>query len=196
MAKIISAGNGTKRDVIISRSAGLFRAKGYASSSMRELAELLGVEAPSLYNHIGGKGELLQQICTKVALQFNNQMEEVNAGAASSSAKIESLIRFHIWMMMEHYDEVYVSNHDWRYLNEPYLAKFLAQRKIYEGKFIAIINDGIIKGDLKNLNPFVAVLTILSAVRGLEFWQRHKKDIPAVELEEAMVNHLLNGLIK
>ena len=39
------------------------------------------------------------------------------------------------------------------------------------------------------------VLTILSAVRGLEFWQRHKKNISAQVLEDTMVDHLLNGIV-
>ena len=52
------------------------------------------------------------------------------------------------------------------------------------------------KKELKNINPYVAVLTILSAVRGLEFLQRHKKNISATELENDMVTHLLKGIAK
>ena len=46
------------------------------------------------------------------------------------------------------------------------------------------------------MHPHVAVLIILSAVRGLEFWQRHKKNINVADLEKDMVTHLLNGLTK
>jgi TetR/AcrR family transcriptional regulator, cholesterol catabolism regulator len=196
MAKIKTAENGTKKDVIVAQAAKLFREKGYASSSMRELAEKLGVEAPSLYNYIGSKSELLLQVCQQVANKFTSQLQEVTSLACPASEKLAILIRFHIKMMIENYDEVYISNHDWRYLNEPYLAKFLAQRKTYENKLITIIAEGINTGELKNMNPHVIVLTLLSAVRGLEFWQRHKKEIPAAELEETMVHHLLSGLIK
>ena len=61
---------------------------------------------------------------------------------------------------------------------------------------VQLVRDGIKKKELKNIHPHVAVLTILSAVRGLEFWQRHKKELAAEELENNIVNHLLNGLIK
>ena len=61
---------------------------------------------------------------------------------------------------------------------------------------VQLVRDGIKKKELKNIHPHVAVLTILSAVRGLEFWQRHKKELVAEELENNIVNHLLNGLIK
>ncbi len=52
------------------------------------------------------------------------------------------------------------------------------------------------KKELQNIHPHVAVLTILSAVRGLEFWQRHKKELSIEVLENNIVNHLLHGLIK
>lgn len=194
MAKIKAAKNGTKKDVITQKGATLFRQKGFASSSMRELADSIGVEASSLYNHIGSKSEILQSICFKVANDFNMQLNEVEKSGSNAVAKLENLIRFHIHMMLETYDEVYVANHEWKQLEEPYLSNFLNQRKIYEGKLVEIINTGIKNGELKKINPHVAILIILSAVRGLEFWQRHKKNVSITDLENDMVNHLLNGL--
>jgi hypothetical protein len=61
---------------------------------------------------------------------------------------------------------------------------------------IALIKKGIQTKEFVNINPHVAVLTILSAVRGLEFWQRHKKNLEQKSLEQDIVYHLLNGLKK
>ena len=194
MAKIKAAKNGTKKDVITKKGAVLFRKKGFAASSMRELADNIGVEASSLYNHIGSKSEILQSICFKVANDFNMHLNEVEKNTGSAVSKLENLIRFHIHMMLNDYDEVYVANHEWKQLEEPYLSNFLNQRKIYEGRLVEIINEGIKTGELKTVNPHVAILIILSAVRGLEFWRRHKKNVSITELENDMVNHLLNGL--
>jgi TetR/AcrR family transcriptional regulator, cholesterol catabolism regulator len=196
MAKIRAALNGSKKDAILKKAASLFRAKGFKASSMRELALKIGIEAPSLYNHIGSKSELLQEICFKVAGNFNDQLAEVEASSGSVVAQLEQLIRFHITMMMESFDEVYVSNHEWKYLEEPLLSDFLQQRKQYETRMVQLLNKGISNKELKNVHPQVAVLTILSAVRGLEFWQRYKKEIDAEVLASNMVNHLLTGLRK
>ncbi len=196
MAKIKSTANGTKKDAIIKKAAALFRNKGFKASSMRELAEKIGVEAPSLYNHIGSKSELLQAICFKVAEEFTHHLALVEQSPTPSVNKIDQLIRFHIKMMLQYFDEVYVANHEWKHLEPAQLVNFLQQRKDYEGRMVALVNSGIASGEFKNLHPHVAVLTILSAVRGLEFWQRHKKEISADVLEENLVNHLLNGLKK
>lgn len=99
-------------------------------------------------------------------------------------------------MMLQVFDEVFVANHEWKHLEEPYLGNFLNQRKLYESRMVMLIKEGIKNKELKNIHPHVAVLTILSAVRGLEFWQRHKKELSVEVLENNIVNHLLNGLIK
>lgn len=196
MAKIKASRNGTKKDVIIQKAAALFRRKGFSSTSMRELAENIGVEAPSLYNHIGSKSEILQVICFKVANDFNLHLVEIEKSDNTTLQKLEHLIRFHINMMINTYDEIFVANHEWKQMQEPFLSNFLTQRKSYENRLINIITEGIKNSELKKVHPYVAVLTILSAVRGLESWQRHKKKVQASELENDMVHHLLNGLKK
>lgn len=196
MAKIKVTKNGTRRDAITQKGAGLFRKKGFAASSMRELADSVGVEASSLYNHIGSKSEILRSICFTVANSFTKHLNEVEQTPLGVVEKLENLIRFHIQMMLENFDEVYVANHEWKQLEEPYLSNFLSQRKAYENRLVDIIREGITKGSIKDINPHVVVLIILSAVRGLEFWQRNRKNINESELVDQMVTHLLNGITK
>jgi AcrR family transcriptional regulator len=196
MARIISTKNTSKKDVIIKKAAFLFTKKGFASTSMRELADHIGVEASSLYNHIGSKNELLQTICFKVANDFTTQLNQIADTDLSFTQKWEQIIRFHISMMLNHYEEVFVANHEWKQLEDPFLSNFLQQRKLYESRLVEWINAGIQKKEFRNIDPHVAVLTILSAVRGLEFWHRHKKNINIKKLESAMLDHLLFGLIK
>lgn len=196
MARIISTKNTSKKDVIIKKAAFLFTKKGFASTSMRELADHIGVEASSLYNHIGSKNELLQTICFKVANDFTTQLNQIADTDLSFTQKWEQIIRFHISMMLNHYEEVFVANHEWKQLEDPFLSNFLQQRKLYESRLVEWINAGIQKKEFRNIDAHVAVLTILSAVRGLEFWHRHKKNINIKKLESAMLDHLLFGLIK
>jgi len=196
MAKIKASSNGSKKDAITKKAAALFRKKGFSATSMRELAENIGVEAPSLYNHIGSKAELLRDICFHIGDAFTAQLDAVLASDKGVVAKLEELIRFHIRIMLQSFDEVYVANHEWKQLPDPYLGNFLNVRKSYESRMVELVRQGIQQQELKNIHPHVAVLTILSAVRGLEFWQRHKKELDVVSLENNMVEHLLNGLIK
>ncbi len=195
MTKIRAGRHGTKKDTIIQKAAALFRIKGFNAASMRELADSMGVEAPSLYNHIGSKSEILQAICFSIAEQFTTHLLWTEQTEMTGLSRLEAVIRFHIRMMLEHYDEVYVANHEWKCLKEPYLGNFLNQRRQYEKRLAAWVETGIRKKEFRVANPYVAVLTFLSALRGLELWLRHKKNFSADELKNDMVNLLLRGLI-
>ena len=196
MAKIPSSKNTTKKETIIEKAALLFKTKSYTAASMRELAEALGVEAPSLYNYIGSKSELLQTICFKIANEFTSNLDEVEQTSNSTVEKIEAVVRFHIRIMLNNFDAVFVANHEWKHLKEPLLSNFLSQRRSYEKRLVKLVESGVENKVLKNINPYITVLTILSAVRGLEFWQGHKKNISQQVLENDMVNHLLHGIIQ
>ena len=196
MARIKPIKNGTKKDVIIRKASALFRTKGYAATSMRDLAISVGVEAPSLYNHIGSKIELLQDICFKIAGEFTAHLEKTDRENVSVLIKLEQIIRFHIYMMLEQFDEVFIANHEWKYLKEPNLGTFLNQRRGYENKLVALVEKGVETNEFKKSNPYVTVLTLLSALRGLEFWLRHKKKFNPQDLANEMVDHLLRGMVK
>ena len=196
MAKIQSKKNSTKKEIIIEKAARLFREKGFGAASMRDIAETVGVEAASLYNHIQSKSEILQAICFKVANEFISHLEEVERSNQSTLRKMETIIRFHIRMMLEQYEYVYISDHEWRHLPEPYLSNFLNQRRSYRKRLSDIIEEGIHKNEMKNIEPYVAVLTILSAISGIESWQRSRKSTSAETLETNMVKYLIEGLKK
>lgn len=196
MAKIKIVTNGSIKNMILINAAELFRKKGFAAASVRELAEALGIEAPSLYNHIGSKAELLQEICFEVAKDYTAHMEEVLVSKKNAAQKTADIIRFHVRKLSTDFDKVFVSEHEWKRLPQKNLEEFLAQRKLYEKNMIDIIKDGIEKKLFKNILPSIVVLAILSAVRGLELRQRHKNEFTIEELEETMVEHLLHGIIK
>src|SRR6266480_82394 len=108
MARIITGKNRSKKDVITQKASRLFKEKGFSATSMRDLAESIGVEAPSLYNHIGSKNEILQEICFRIDNLFMAHIGEVEAGDQSVLAKIEMIVRFHIKMMIDEYESVYI----------------------------------------------------------------------------------------
>jgi len=194
MAKIIPGKNGSKKDVIIQKASALFRKKGFPATSMRDIAEAIGIEAPSLYNHIESKNEILKDICFRIAKSFTDYLREVELSPKSNLSKIESIIRFHISMMIEEYESVYISNHEWKHLPEPFLSDFMNRRRNYRSRLAAILQKGIDKKEIRPVNSYVSVLTILSAINGIEGWQKSGKKVDAKLLEENMIKILIEGL--
>jgi len=194
MGRIKTDDNTSRRDVIIRKAATLFREKGFKAASMRELAEIVGVEAASLYNHIHSKSELLHIICFDVANRFTHEMDALEMEDIPVILKVERILRFHIHAMLNHFEEVYVSDREWKYLSDPYLSNFQHQRRIYRKRFAGIIADGIRKKEIKKIDAATAVLIMLHAISGIESWHRSKQKISGQELEENMISILVGGL--
>lgn len=186
----------SKKGLILRKASAMFREKGFAATSMRDLAEAVGIEAASLYNHIRSKNEILEAICFEVANIFNTNIETIEASNQKTINKIDNLLRFHIRQMIENYEEVYVSDREWKHLDEPYLSNFQTQRRNYRKKFASIIEEGIAKNEIRKIDAPTAVLIILHAVSGIESWHRSKAKINAQELEDNMVMIMIDGLRK
>lgn len=184
----------SKKGFILQKAAQMFREKGFAATSMRDLAENVGIEAASLYNHIRSKNEILEAICFDVANRFTTNMDTIEAGHQKSINKVDTLLRFHIQQMIENYEEVYVADREWKHLDEPYLSNFQNQRRTYRKRFAAIIEEGISKGEIRKIDAPTAVLIMLHAVSGIESWHRSKAKINAQELEDNMVMIMIDGL--
>ena len=75
------------RKAQIDRTAtALFRARGFAATSMRELATELGLEAGSLYSHIKSKEEILHRVCFGLAEDFFAGFDAATRDAAAPLA--------------------------------------------------------------------------------------------------------------
>lgn len=194
MARIKSTDTTSRREIIKAEAAILFRQNGFKAASMRDLASSVGVEAPSLYNHIASKSELLQTICFSVAERFMLKMVEAENKPTSNLGKIEMLLRYHINEMINHYEEVFVSDREWKHLSQPYLNDYKELRRNYRKKFAALIEKGIKTKEIKSIDPTTAVLILLHAIGGIESWHRSKQKINPKELENNMITILIEGM--
>jgi AcrR family transcriptional regulator len=183
-----------KKELILKTAAAMFREKGFAASSMRDLAEKIGIEAASLYNHIQSKAQILEEIIDSVSDECQLHLDNLEKSKSTSLEKIESLIRFHTKMMMNRFEEYSVMVSQWMHLEGDKLVSFATNRRDYVKRMESIVAEGVRRGELKSLMPYVVVLNILSSVRGLEFWQRSAKSHTAQEMEDNMVVHLIGGI--
>lgn len=166
----------SKKGLILLKAAAMFRQRGFSATSMRDLAEAVGIEAASLYNHIRSKQEILEAICFEMANLFNEHMDQVEASSENTIAKIEQVLRFHIRQMIDNYEQVFVTDREWRHLAEPYLSNFQTQRRTYRKRFAALIEEGIDKKEIRHIDAPTAVLILLHAIGGIESWHRSRKN--------------------
>ena len=187
----------TKKQIVIEEAARLFRDKGYPAASMSDLAKRVGLkQKSSLYNHIDSKEEALQQICFESANKFIEGIEEIEQISAGPKEKLRALIGLHVRIATNDVTSVTVFNDEWRHLTEHRLSEFLSLRKNYEDRFLRIIEQGIRQGVFKEVDAFLTLQTILSALRWIYYYKKTDRQTASSTIENQIVRLLLEGLEK
>jgi AcrR family transcriptional regulator len=70
--------NSLTRESVLKAALDLADEEGIASLSMRKLGQRLGVEAMSLYNHVGSKDDMLAGIVDMVVAEFNLPSDQLD----------------------------------------------------------------------------------------------------------------------
>lgn len=185
-----------RKDEILQTAARLFKEKGYASVSMRDLAKDLGIQAASLYNHIKSKQEILSTIVMAAAEAFTNGMDEIVHSQNSPLEKLEAVIDMHVQITIDYADNLGSLNSDWMHLKEPNLSSFLKMRTDYEENFRNILKEGVAKGEIVNLPVEPMLFSILSTLRTLYLWYARTEGVEAQQLSQQMKQILLKGIVR
>ena len=192
-----AAVNLTRKEQVIRKAAELFREKGYAASSMRDLAQKLGIEAASLYSHIKSKEEILRSLCFDMATEFRKSLEEVEKQSGLASEKLKNGIIGHIQVMAKDLTASAVFMNEHRHLSQPYLRDFLLLRINYINRFKKMIEEGMKSGEFKdNIDKKLAVMTLFSSLNWMPQWYDPTSNIVPVELGQQLADMLVNGLKK
>lgn len=185
-----------RKQQIEEKATTLFRERGYAATSMRDLAQVLGIEAASLYSHIKSKEEILQKICFRMAKEFFEAWKDVESEQSSAAAKMNKAAIAHVKVITRNTDASAVFFNEWRHLSEPYLSDFLAMRDDYEGRFIQIIKDGMSSNEFEQVDEKFMMLTILSSLNWTHNWYKPGGSLTPEEIGVRLSNLVLNGLKK
>jgi AcrR family transcriptional regulator len=184
----------SRKQQIEEKATVLFQERGYAATSMRDLAQGLGIEAASLYSHIKSKEEILQKICFRMAAEFFSAWQDVELENSSQAAKMEKAMIAHVKVITKDTDASAVFFNEWRHLSEPFLGDFLAMRDDYEGRFKKILRDGMASGEFKIVDEKFMMLTILSSLNWTHNWYKPEGNLTPEEIGKRLSGLLLNGL--
>ncbi|MCY7410791.1 MAG: TetR/AcrR family transcriptional regulator [Chitinophagales bacterium] len=188
---------GFKRKAQITKVAtNKFREKGYRAVSMRELAEHVGIEAASFYNHFDSKESILKEICFRMGNEFFNTINIALAEEKKTDKMLERAIKSHINVITDNMDASAVFLHDWRYLSEPYLSEFKEMRRKYEGIFRKIIKEGMDKGIFNKQDETFTVLMIFSSLNWVYDWFDVKGKFTAEQIGTNISKLILEGIRK
>lgn len=148
----------------------LFAERGYLGTSMRDIASQLGLRAPSLYNHLDSKQELLRDIMVRT---MEDLLADHNAAIATTSDVAEQLRRAmeaHVRYHARHPREARIGNAELWNLEQPAQDQVRQMRRDYSRAWQDIINRGVDEGRFQTPSPQLASYAMLEMGIGISLW--------------------------
>lgn len=184
----------SRKKQIEQTATALFKSKGFSATSMRDLANALGIEAASIYSHIKSKEEILQRVCFRMADEFFEAMDAAEAKGGTATERLQRAIAAHVQVLTNNTEASAVFLHEWRHLSEPFHSQFLSLRDTYEARFRGIIKSGIANGEFTVPDEKFAALTILSGLNWIHTWYKPEGKMTPAEIAHNLSLMLLIGL--
>ena len=189
----------TRRQAIEDVASDLFRERGYAATSIRDIARALSVQGASLYAHVDSKEDVLWAIVDRAASRFEAAADSAEGEAdarrpGDPGEAIAALVRAHVGVLTADVDEAGVFVHEWRALGAERRAAILARRDAYEARFRRRIEAGIAVGAFAMTDPAIAASTLLTALNGVATWYDHDGRLPSKRIADHLVDLALRML--
>ncbi|MFD4440778.1 TetR/AcrR family transcriptional regulator [Nocardia sp. NPDC058519] len=102
IADTVTAGGGTKQ-AIRDAAVALFAAKGFEQTSLREVADVVGITKASLYYHYASKLDLLLAIIDPIIDHMRDIIEDIDAVPYNDEG-IRAVLRTYLRGMIRHRD--------------------------------------------------------------------------------------------
>jgi AcrR family transcriptional regulator len=190
-----AAARSPRRAEMVTAAARLFSERGYHGTSMRHLAEALGLLRGSLYAHIGSKEELLFDVVNEGADRFLERAQVAVGLAAPARDRLRIFLIGHVETVIEHLDAATVFLNEWRYLSDDLRELIQTKRDDYEACVRSIITKGIERGEFRvDLDVPLAARLVLSAGNWVYAWYRPGGPLTPTQVGEEFAELLVRGL--
>lgn len=105
-----------RRSVIRDNAAALFAQRGVAGTSVREIADTVGILSGSLYHHFASKDEIVDEIITMYLDDLLRRYGSALAESQDPRAAVETLIRVSLEVIRDHPHATQIYQNDATYI--------------------------------------------------------------------------------
>jgi len=180
-----------RREIIIKAAGRLFREKGYEGTSVRDLADAVGLQSGSLFFHFRSKEEILLSLLEGGLRRAVAILDRHLSAAVSPREKVSAILHGHLQAILdEERDAFYVVLRDWRTLSPHSRRKVIALRDEYENRIALSLSElapsGLIPGNIRLFRLF-----LLGALNWTVQWYRPDGDLTIGELADSFLELVL-----
>lgn len=156
------------RDRLLAAAARLFRQRGYAATTVREIGAEVGILSGSLFHHVRSKEEILFAVMERVIAAMLADLTAELARAERAEARLRALIAVELtYLHGPAADATAVLFHEWRALSPDRQAVLLDGRSAYFALW-----DRVLAEAGTPLDPAVLRQFLHGALAWTSFWYR------------------------
>lgn len=139
---------------------------------MKDIAAALGLRAPSLYNHVASKQEILVAIMDVAMDRALAALDAALDGVRDVPEQLRRATEALVLDFLQNPTEVTVTNNEVRSLESANRAAVVAKRDAYAARVRAIIEAGCRSGCFDTASPKLAAFAVLEMGNGAKSWFR------------------------
>lgn len=186
----------TRRQQIEDVASALFRERGYAATSVRDIAQRLNIQGPTLYAHVASKEDVLWSIVERAARRFHAAVAALADADGTAADRLRSMARAHVEVVTSDLGHATVFLHEWRFLGPARRAAIGRERDEYEARFRRVIEQGTASGEFRDVDPRLAAVAILSALNGVAGWYRPDGRLTPGRIADELADLFIGGLAR
>lgn len=193
MTGITAAGQLTA-NAIRDEAAQLFFLHGFEATSLRQVANGVGIKVGSLYNHIENKEELLLQIMGGTMDELMEIQEKALADCTDIIEKLIVMLSCHIRFHAEHAQVVFIGNSELRSLSPENRANIIARRREYQAMIQNLIEEADRSGRAQVLDARLHTFSIVAMGTHVASWYKGTGDLSLDRIINIYSKIALRGL--
>jgi AcrR family transcriptional regulator len=169
-----AARDGAKTSLAIREAAAsLFFEHGFKATSLRSVASAVGIQVGSLYNHIEGKDELLNDIMVAVMDELEASVTSAAEGAGDSAVdRLRAAVDAHLRYHAQHAREVFIGNSELRSLSPANRKNVLDRRRHYELFIKRLLEEAADEAGAELLDASLQTYAVLALGMHVSSWYK------------------------
>ncbi len=189
------AGGQRREREILEAAVRIFHERGYANTSVQDIADAVGILKGSLYYYIDSKEDLLFRVLSDVHEDARGMVDQIQGLDRSPLEKLREYVRSHIEYSASNLTQIAVYYHDFGLLSPKRRSKIVRQRHLYEGFLVGLIKDAQARGEMdKKLDPGLVVNGIFGAINWIYTWYKPGGSVDPQQLGELYGEIILKGV--
>ena len=181
---------------MLETAADIFYEKGYASATVQDVADALGMLKGSLYYYIESKEDLLYRLMDEIHDGVDEVLFEVLASDdLTAIQKLDMYARRQVEYNVRNLTKISVYYHDLDQLAGARLKEIVGRRRAHEDHVVALIQQAQADGDADaSLDAKLLSNCVFATIIWIYRWYRPGRGISAEQLSETCAYFALHGL--